>query len=269
MSTSKSKRYASVGERKRPDVRASESKKRHRRAGPGRPEGVSHVRDEILDAAEIEFASLGYAGTSLRNVAERAHVTQALINYYFGSKHGLFESVFLRRARQIVDERMRLLDELRRSHRPFQVRDVIKAFLMPALSIRETPGGRIFMRLQARLHTEPPEISYKLRNEAYDESTRIFAEALHDLLPHLSEKDVYWRMTMVVGGYLYAFSDTHRLEVMAPGICNPNDVDEVLSAIGTFMTAGMLAPSPKGAPAKEASPRKPKVLAADRAGRRT
>lgn len=46
-----------------------------RRAGPGRPEGVSNVRDEILDAAEIEFADLGYAGTSLRNVAERAKVT--------------------------------------------------------------------------------------------------------------------------------------------------------------------------------------------------
>ena len=29
-------------------------------------------------SGNIEFASLGYAGTSLRNVAERAHVTQAL-----------------------------------------------------------------------------------------------------------------------------------------------------------------------------------------------
>lgn len=268
MSASKLKRYASEGERKKADVRPPEAKKRRRRAGPGRPEGVSHVRDEILDAAEIEFASLGYAGTSLRNVAERARVTQALINYYFGSKYGLFESVFLRRAQKIVDERMRLLDELRKSNRPFDVRDVLKAFLMPALSMRETPGGRIFMRLQARLHTEPPEISYKLRNEAYDESTRIFTEALHELLPHLSEKDVYWRMTLVVGGYLYAFSDTHRLDIMAPGICNPNDMDEVLTAISSFMTAGMLAPSPNAVRATSSLVRKPKASLSARSGNR-
>ena len=215
-----------------------------RRAGPGRPEGVSNVRDEILDAAEIEFANLGYAGTSLRNVADAAQVTQALINYYYGSKYGLFEEVFLRRGRQIADDRMQRLEELRRSGKPPAVADIVRAFLMPALSMRSTAAGRTFMRLQARLHTEPPEISYKLRNEAYETSTRLFAEALRDALPHLSEKDVYWRMTLMIGAYLYAFSDTHRLEEMAPGIVNPDDPEEILKAITSFVTAGMLAPAP-------------------------
>ena len=61
--------------------------KRHRTSrSPGRPEGTSEVRGQILDAAEDVFSSLGYAGTSLREVAEKAKVTQALISYYFGSK---------------------------------------------------------------------------------------------------------------------------------------------------------------------------------------
>jgi len=213
-----------------------------RRAGPGRPEGTSNVRDEILDAAEIEFANLGYAGTSLRNVADRAQVTQALISYYFGSKYGLFEAVFLRRGREIADERVERLEALRRSGTPPTVRDLVYAFLKPALALRETEAGRTFMRLQARLHTEPPDVSYKLRNEAYDVSTKIFAAALREVLPHLSEKDVYWRMTLMIGAYLYAFSDTHRLEELAPGICDPNDPDEIMSAITSFVTAGMLAP---------------------------
>lgn len=213
-----------------------------RRAGPGRPEGVSKVRDEILDAAEIEFAARGYAGTSLRDVADRAKVTQALINYYFRSKNGLFEEVFLRRGRLVADERMERLETLRQENKLSDVRAIVDAFLAPALALREVPGGRTFMRLNARLHTEPPEISYPLRNTAYDESTRAYTDALCAALPHLAPRDVYWRMTLVVGAYLYAFSDTHRLDVMAPGLCNPNDADEVFTAITSFVTGGMMAP---------------------------
>jgi AcrR family transcriptional regulator len=220
---------------------ATRGKGRPRRAGPGRPEGVSKVREQIVNAAEIEFADSGYPGTSLRMVADRAKVTTALINYYFGSKHGLFREIFLRRGNQIVNARMESFAALRQSGKPPQVRDVIEAFLLPALKMRETPGGRTFMRLNARLHTERPEISYQLRTEAFDESTRIFTETLRKALPNLSAKDAYWRTALVVGAYLYAFSDTHRLDVLAPGICNPNDHDEVLAAISSFVTGGMLA----------------------------
>lgn len=233
-------------ERELPAPAASNARGRpaqKRRSGPGRPEGASNVRDEILDAAEIEFANLGYAGTSLRNVAERAQVTQALINYYFGSKYGLFEEVFLRRGRLVSEERLQRLESLRRSGKPLRAEDIVHAFLTPALALRETTAGRTFMRLQARLHTEPPEISYKLRNEAYDVSTRAYGEALREALPHLSEKDVYWRITLMIGAYMYAFSDTHRLEEMAPGVCDPNDNAEILAAISSFVAGGMLAPA--------------------------
>lgn len=211
------------------------------RTGPGRPEGVSHVRDEILDAAEIEFANRGYAGTSLRNVADRAKVTQALINYYFRSKFGLFEDVFLRRNRELSEERMQRLSGLRRLDARAGVRAIVEAFFAPALAMRATPGGRTFMRLNARLHTEPQEISNPLRS-AYDESTHAFAEALHAALPHLSLKDIHWRLALSVGGYLYVLSDAHRLDVIAPGICNPDDAHEVFAAIIDFITGGMPAP---------------------------
>jgi AcrR family transcriptional regulator len=213
-----------------------------RRSGPGRPGGVSNVRDQILNAAEIEFAARGYAGTSLRDVADRVKVTQALINYYFRSKNGLFREVYLRRGALVSEQRMANLATLRESGKKLGVRALVNAFLAPALAMRDTPGGRTFMRLNARLHTESPEISYPLRTAAYDESTRAYAAALCEALPHLSAKDVYWRMTMVVGAYLYAFSDTHRLDVMAPGICNPNDTEEVFTAVTSFVTGGMQAP---------------------------
>ena len=67
--------------------------KKKKRNGPGRPEGESFAREKILKAAEIAFAEHGYAGTSLREIVKRAHVTQALVTYYFGSKDALFKEV--------------------------------------------------------------------------------------------------------------------------------------------------------------------------------
>ncbi|GAA5136523.1 TetR/AcrR family transcriptional regulator [Alloalcanivorax gelatiniphagus] len=208
---------------------------------PGRPEGSNgQVRDRILDASELLFAERGYAGTTLREVADAAEVTQALINYYFGSKYGLFQEVFLRRGKHISDQRLERLNELEKQG-PLQVVDIVRAFLIPTLELRATVSGRAFIRLQARLHTEPPEISYELRDEAYNESTKAFVEAFRKALPEISERDAHWRVILMIGAYMYAFSDTHRLEQLAPGICHPEDSEEVLQQMTAFVTAGMQA----------------------------
>src|SRR3546814_16492662 len=75
---------------------------------PGRPTGDRATRETILDIAEQEFALRGFAGTSLREIAERAEVNQALINYYFGTKQKLFGEVFKRRGLQITNRRLEL-----------------------------------------------------------------------------------------------------------------------------------------------------------------
>ena len=180
---------------------------------PGRPEGrKGRVRTDILDAAEIVFADQGYAGTTLREVSRLAGVTQALITYYFGAKFGLFSETFLRRATGIAGARVQSLDTLRKDGRAADVGAIVEAFLQPIAELRRSAQGRAFLRLHARLHTEPPHLSYDLRKTAYDNSTRLFSEALHHALPHLTQSEVRWRMTLMVGTYLYALSDTHRTE---------------------------------------------------------
>src|SRR2546421_11480132 len=87
--------------------------KKKKRNGPGRPEGESFAREKILKAAEMAFAEHGYAGTSLREIVKRAHVTQALVTYYFGSKEALFKEIFMRRGREIANKRMQALERLR------------------------------------------------------------------------------------------------------------------------------------------------------------
>ena len=67
---------------------------------PGRPaaaERRADPREALLDAAKLAFARAGYAGTSLKQIAQDAHVTPALASYYFGDKPGLLAAVIEQR----------------------------------------------------------------------------------------------------------------------------------------------------------------------------
>ncbi len=222
---------------------ASPSAQPRKRDRPGRPEGTGeNASERILDAAEEEFAQTGYAGTSLRVIAQKAAVTQALISYYFGSKYELYEAVFIRRGSVISDQRMQHLRELQESKEPITVEKLVHAFLGPSLALRSTPAGRRFLRLQARLHTEPAELSYKLRKQAYDASTRAYVEMLQEMFPEVPARDLYWRVALMVGAYMYIFSDSHRLDELSQNICNPEDDQEVIAQITAFVTSGIQAP---------------------------
>jgi AcrR family transcriptional regulator len=49
---------------------------------------------QIMETAETLFAEKGFNGTSIRDIAEKAHVNLAMISYYFGSKDKLLETLF-------------------------------------------------------------------------------------------------------------------------------------------------------------------------------
>ncbi len=49
---------------------------------------------QIMETAEMLFAEKGFNGTSVRDIAEKAHVNLAMISYYFGSKDKLLEALF-------------------------------------------------------------------------------------------------------------------------------------------------------------------------------
>lgn len=50
-------------------------------------------RASILEAAEKLFSELGYEGASTRQIAKEAGANMAMINYYFGSKEGVFMEI--------------------------------------------------------------------------------------------------------------------------------------------------------------------------------
>lgn len=66
--------------------------RRPRRApdGASRQRDAERSRQALLAAALDEFSVRGYAGARVADIARRAGVNKQLINYYFGSKEGLY-----------------------------------------------------------------------------------------------------------------------------------------------------------------------------------
>jgi AcrR family transcriptional regulator len=67
----------------------------HRRAPTPEQRQVDAERSKaaLVDAALEEFASKGFAGARVRDIAERAGVSKDLITYHFGGKDGLLAAV--------------------------------------------------------------------------------------------------------------------------------------------------------------------------------
>ncbi len=58
-----------------------------------RERNAAASQQRLLDAAEQEFASRGFHGARLRDIADGAGVQPALIHHYFADKEGLYRAV--------------------------------------------------------------------------------------------------------------------------------------------------------------------------------
>ena len=68
---------------------------------PDAPEQDAAVRTRLLHAAVHVFDRKGYAGASVREVAEMAGVTKPAVYYHFGSKEGLLVAILEQAKREV------------------------------------------------------------------------------------------------------------------------------------------------------------------------
>jgi hypothetical protein len=86
----------------------------------------------------------------------------------------------------------------RRPGPPPSVEEIVRAFLAPAFNLkRRGAGGIAFLRLQARMQNEPPELTQELRTFVYEESVQRCIKALRRALPDVDPKTIFWRITFV------------------------------------------------------------------------
>ncbi|MDO9708601.1 TetR/AcrR family transcriptional regulator [Paracraurococcus lichenis] len=211
---------------------------------PAAQEAAASVRERILGVAQELFAELGYSAASTRAIAQAAGVNLAQLHYHFGAKRDLFKAAYLRGASQVTEARSRALAELRAAHEggPIPLQDLVRSFVTPFMLAGKTTEGSATMRMHARLHTEPDDISKEVLGTVYDETTLAYTAEFRKVLPHLSHETLCWRLYFMMGAYRYTLLRTGRLEAMSGGACDSGDFDRAVAEIVPFLCAGLAAP---------------------------
>lgn len=93
-------------------------------------------RDEILAAAQALFAEYGYAGTTMRMIAERAGVAFGLVSHYFGNK----EKLFLVAGHEMIDAMLVVIrQDMQKAENGLQAVDIfVASYLSFTLANRAT-----------------------------------------------------------------------------------------------------------------------------------
>lgn len=196
----------------------------------------------ILDAAENAVAECGFAGASLRRIAQEARVNLATVYYYFRSKRGLMEAVLKRRFGPLREEHLALLREFEAANpgRPLPVEKILEAMLVPPLrlaaqdSVRRQAVRRLFGRIVGEPNAETQEMLRHLRME----SRTAFLKALQRSLPEAPRADLLWSLEFVSGALAFTLCNPRELEVETRGACNPANTEKVLAEMIRFFSAG-------------------------------
>lgn len=198
------------------------------------------TRERIVRAAEILFAEVGFASTSLRQITEMAGVNLAAVNYHFGSKENLLVEILDRIVGPINVERLQLLDETEAGKSP-DTEAVLTAFLLPDLKVLAELRNRdpALPRFVARMYTEGSELMGQIMGRQFAETQGRFYTAFARALPDLAAEEIAWRLFCVVGIVVYLFAGVQspgKPEMLGP------DIDENLHRLLAVTVPIMNAP---------------------------
>lgn len=149
------------------------------------------TKERILQAAERLFIERGIEGASLRAITSEAGANIAAINYHFGSKDNLVQEVFMKYLYPLELMREEILKEAyeKAGDAPLQVRDLIRAFLVPWFDFREKHPRvmRIFLRFYGLQSGGGNTAFRKMVMETAVSAYSVFRDAVFKALPDTDE----------------------------------------------------------------------------------
>jgi AcrR family transcriptional regulator len=202
------------------------------------------TKEHILDAAESLIAEKGIDAVSLRAITTAANVSLAAVNYHFGSKNGLIEKVFERRIEPLNRRRLELLDKLEAAagDGPLPLEDVLRALIGPAIRLYQgDERTRRFMRVCAKIYSEPAEGLTKIFDDLFREILVRFNDAFDRALPEADVVERAWSLHFTAGAMIHTMLDSERIRRYSQGVCDPSDSEGVIERMVRFAAAGMRA----------------------------
>lgn len=227
-----------------PPARPVPAAARRGRPPKARAEGTADTRDLILDAAEDLFSKHGFYGVTIREVAREAGIDTALIHYYFVSKRGLFDAVFLRRAEVWNNERVDAINRYALDPGPggMTLEGLFEAFLRPPFewSQKGGPGWKHYAALVAQTNANPT-FGGETMARYFDPAIRRLIELIKRIMPEAAEVDLYWAWHNLSGALTLTLGETGRLDRLSGGLCRSGDLESASRYIVRFAAAGFRA----------------------------
>jgi len=202
------------------------------------------VKSRLLDAAEELFCEHGFKGTSIRDIAASAGCNIASVNYYFGSKEGLYEEVWHRHLIPMRDARIASINKVmsQTDSRPsleYLLRSFADTFVG---SMVDTSKASRLSKLMAREYIDSRLPTDMFVNEVMTPTITAMHNALVKTCPDLGESKIMPVVFSLIGQLVHLVHVKAMFEQGGGDFNLPIfDSNEIVDHIVKFSAAGIRA----------------------------
>lgn len=183
---------------------AKATSSRGRKNTPAREESS---RARLIETALGFFATNGYEGTSVRDLAAAAGVNVAAVSYHFGSKDALYHECLRACLAPCGEMRGRMQNHLdaalaKKSRKAAE--EALRACIQEFLELLMSPATR-FSQLVMREQMEAQPRFEPLIREFFQPIGNIFGQVVGLLAPALSQPDTFMVISGIIGQCIHAY----------------------------------------------------------------
>jgi AcrR family transcriptional regulator len=205
-------------------------------------EGQPDTRDRLLNTAQWLFAEQGFKATSLRQITQEAGANVASVNYHFGSKEEMLNELIRRRVEPVNERRIALLEKYRveAAGKPIPLEKIFEAFFLPffqSVAPYTDKDTMDLIHIIERL-SEQPTLRQAVYEEHFKKLSITILEALSETLPELETAEIHWRFHFALSLMLSSMSTRQRVEQSSKGLCDPEDIEGMVTRLINFICAG-------------------------------
>lgn len=206
------------------------------------------TKTTILDAAENLFAVNGFKRTTIKLIAKNAGVNIAAINYHFGSKSALIETVIKRRFVPINNKRLQKLKFIKemseQKHIKPSINEILYAFIDPLFSTYNIDNKKkYFISIGCQIFLEQDETILKIFMLLFKEPFLLLYQLLSEALPDMPEKILSWRVHYAIGAMIYCmrlYSTHFPVPEIAPKPVT--SIADIVNNLIDFIVGGLKSP---------------------------
>ncbi|WP_282168625.1 TetR/AcrR family transcriptional regulator [Ruegeria atlantica] len=195
------------------------------------------ARERILDAAELVFAEQGFDGASIRDIAERAQVQKANVNFHGGPKYELFERIVARRASELSQERREAISRLEECG-DWDAADLMSAFMRPLLTraFSNDPQWLAYARIVAIVSADARW--HALAKTHFDPVASLVVQKLCTKYPEADPANVAGALVFSVSSMLALCTSEWRIRALS-GPDQKRDAEGAIRNLLQFCHAGL------------------------------